>query len=114
MAEGMLIRDFCARLLSLLNPNAMNVHPETALAAQPLTLSAAVDALTDDALEKLVAPKRGLSPHLIAVSPQGGLVAPTGFSDNQRTGQCAEENAYQTGATRGDARDLSGPCWSLG
>ena len=114
MAEGMLIRDFCARLLSFLNPNAMNAHPETALAAQPLTLSVAVDALTGAALERLVAPKRGLSPNLIAVSPQGGLVAPTGFSDNQRTGQCAEENAYQTGATRVNARDLSGPCWSLG
>ena len=52
MAEGMLIRDFCARLLSLLNPNAMDAHPETALAAQPLTLSAAVGALTDAALTR--------------------------------------------------------------
>ena len=114
MAEGMRIRDFWARLLSFLNPNAMNAHPETALTAQPLTLSAAVDALTDNARKRLVAPKRGLSPNLIAVSLQGGLVAPTGFSDNQRAGQCAEENAYQTGATRVNARDLSGPCWSLG
>ena len=110
----MLIRDFCTKLLSLLNLNAMNAHPETALTAQPLTLSAAVDALPDTALERLVAPKRRLSPHLIAVSPQGGLVAPTGFLDNQRTGQWAEKNACQTEAIRVNARDLSGPCWSLG
>ena len=50
------------------------------------------DAITA-AIEMLLATKKGLSSHLIAVSTHEGLVQLTGFTDNLLAGQRAEEIA---------------------
>ena len=83
----------------------MNAHLETPPTAQAATLSAAADGMTDAtitaAIEALLATKKGLSAHLIAVSTHEGLVQLTGFTDNLLARQRAEDIALAVRGVRG-------------
>ena len=61
----------------------------------------ATDADITAAIERLLATRKGLSSHLIAVSTHGGLVQLTGFTDNLLAGQRAEEIALAVRGVRG-------------
>ena len=75
----------------------MNAHLETPLVAQCSTLSDSADGVTDGvitaAIETLLATKKGLSSHLIAVSTHEGIVALSGFTNNLLARQRAEDIA---------------------
>ena len=83
----------------------MKAHLKTPLAAQASVLPAAADGLSDAditaAVEALLATKKGLSAHLIAVSTHEGLVKLTGFTDNLLAGQRAEEITLAVRGVRG-------------
>ena len=83
----------------------MKAHLETSPIAQASVLPAAADGLSDAAItaaiETLLATKKGLGAHLIAVSTHEGLVKLTGFTDNLLAGQRAEEIALAVRGVRG-------------
>ena len=81
----------------------MNTHPQ--LAAAPATLPVWTDDLTDAditaAIETLLATKKGLNAHLVAVSTHDGLVTLTGFTDTLLARARAEEVALAVRGVRG-------------
>ena len=97
--------DFCAGPLAHSALNAMNAPFKTPLAPQPLIPAPLADELTDAAItaaiETLLATRKGLSPHLIAVSTREGLVTLTGFADNLLARQRAEDIALAVRGVRG-------------
>ena len=83
----------------------MNSPLEIPLAAQSSTFTSAADGLTDAditaAIETLLATKKGISAHLIAVSTHDGLVQLTGLTDNLLARQRAEDIALAVRGVRG-------------
>ena len=81
----------------------MNTHPQ--LAAAPATLPVWTDDLTDAditaAIGTLLATKKGLNTHLVAVSTHDGLVTLTGFTDTLLARARAEEVALAVRGVRG-------------
>ena len=73
-----------------------SLAPDSTLPVVELT-----DADITVAIETLLATKKGLSSHLIAVSTHEGLVQLTGFTDNLLAGQRAEEIALAVRGVRG-------------
>lgn len=72
------------------------------------------DAAITAAIETLLATRKGLSSHLIAVRTHEGLVALTGFTDNLLSQQRAEEIALAVRGVRGVTSTVAVSCAELG
>ena len=83
-----------------MNPH-LQTQPGTALAARAAAASGPTDAAITAAIETLLATKKGLGAHRIAVQTHEGLVRLTGFTDNLLARQRAEEIALAVRGVRG-------------
>jgi osmotically-inducible protein OsmY len=111
IARGLANADFCRRLQFAPIPNAMNPQLQPQPAASSLSLPAWTGDLADAditaAIHTLLASKKGLSAHSIAVSTHEGLVKLTGFTDTLLSQQRAEEIALAVRGVRGVTNALA-------